>query len=123
MKRRRTLLINRRFTTSVYKRRRTVPMKRRRTLLIDMRFITSVYRRKRTLPITFRGAHLSWAISICMASPWVRVYTGVIDIYIYIEYIHKIQQGKVNKFEFSQFSKLILSFLVRERIKIVHNNE
>ena len=32
-----------------------------------------------------------------------------------IEYILKIQQGEVNKLE---FSKLILSFFVRERIKI-----
>ena len=35
-----------------------------------------------------------------------------------IEYILKIQQGEVNKLEFSKFSNLILRFFVRERIKI-----
>ena len=34
----------------------------------------------------------------------------------HIEYIFKIQQGEVNKFEFSKFSKHILSFFVKERI-------
>ena len=35
-----------------------------------------------------------------------------------IKYILKIQQGEVDKLEFSKFSKLILSFFVRERIEI-----
>ena len=42
----------------------------------------------------------------------------VIERIIGFEYILKIQQGEVNKLEFSKFSKLILSFFVRERIKI-----
>ena len=61
----------------------------------------------------FKKDRLSLAQYFCMGN-----FYFVNTVYLGFEYILKIQQGEVNKLEFSKFSNLILRFFVRERIKL-----
>ena len=68
--------------------------------------------RKQFLPYTFRK----------IVSLRSLVISNALRCKLNVEYILKIQQAEVNNLEFSKFSKLILSFFVRERIKITQTN-